>query len=32
VLEGSRADVSFIAGVMVDKFCWHLPLYRPCCS
>ena len=28
VLEGSRADVSFIAGVMVDKFCWHLPLYR----
>jgi transposase len=23
VLEGSRADVSFIAGVMVDKFCWH---------
>jgi transposase len=28
VLEGSRADVSFIAGVMVDKFQWHLPLYR----
>ena len=28
VLEGSRADVSFIAGMMVDKFAWHLPLYR----
>jgi len=28
VIEGSRADVSFIAGLMVDKFCWHLPLYR----
>lgn len=28
VIEGSRADVSFIAGVMVDKFQWHLPLYR----
>jgi len=28
VIEGSRADVSFIAGVIVDKFCWHLPLYR----
>ena len=28
VLEGSRADVSFIAGVLVDKFRWHLPLYR----
>jgi transposase len=28
VIEGSRADVSFIAGVMVDKFAWHLPLYR----
>jgi transposase len=28
VLEGSRADVSFIAGLLVDKFCWHLPLYR----
>jgi hypothetical protein len=26
VIEGSRADVSFIAGVMVDKFQWHLPL------
>lgn len=28
VIEGSRADVSFIAGVLVDKFLWHLPLYR----
>lgn len=28
VIEGSRADVSFIAGVMIDKFAWHLPLYR----
>jgi len=28
VLEGSRADVSFLAGLLVDKFVWHLPLYR----
>ena len=28
VLEGSRADVSFIAGMMVDKLVYHLPLYR----
>jgi transposase len=28
VIEGSRADVSFVAGLIVDKFCWHLPLYR----
>jgi len=28
VIEGSRADVSFLAGLIVDKFCWHLPLYR----
>ena len=28
VIEGSRADVSFVAGVLVDKFAWHLPLYR----
>jgi transposase len=28
VLEGSRADVSFLVGLLVDKFCWHLPLYR----
>lgn len=23
IIEGSRADVSFIAGVLVDKFAWH---------
>jgi len=29
ILESSsRADVSFVAGVLVDKFAWHLPLYR----
>jgi hypothetical protein len=28
VIEGSRADVSFIVGVLLDKFAWHLPLYR----
>lgn len=28
VIEGSRADVSFIAGLVLDKFLWHLPLYR----
>lgn len=28
VLDGSRADVSFIAGMIVDKFAFHLPLYR----
>jgi transposase len=28
VLDGSRADVSFIAGMMVDKLAFHLPLYR----
>lgn len=28
VLEGSRADVSFVAGLLMDKFAWHLPLYR----
>lgn len=28
VLEGSRADVSFIAGLLTDKFCYHQPLYR----
>ena len=28
VLEGSRADVSFVAGMLVDKFAYHLPLYR----
>ena len=28
VLDVSRADVSFIAGMIVDKFAFHLPLYR----
>ena len=28
VIEGSRADVSFVAGLLVDKFAYHLPLYR----
>ena len=28
VFEGSRADVSFIAGLLIDKFTYHLPLYR----
>ena len=28
VLERSAADVSFLAGMLIDKFCWHLPLYR----
>ena len=28
IIEGSRADVSFIVGVVLDKFRWHLPLYR----
>jgi transposase len=28
ILEGSRADVSFAAGLLMDKFAWHLPLYR----
>jgi transposase len=28
VIEGSRADVSFLVGVLMDKFRWHLPLYR----
>ena len=28
VLEGSRADVSFLVGLLLDKFAWHLPLYR----
>ena len=30
VLERSGADVSFLAAMLVDKFCWHLPLYRLC--
>ena len=28
VLDRSCADISFLAGMMVDKFCWHLPLHR----
>jgi transposase len=28
VIEGSRADVSFAAGLLVEKFAYHLPLYR----
>lgn len=28
VIEGSLADVSFIAGLLVDKFQYHLPLHR----
>ena len=28
VLEGSRADVSFVAGLLIDKFAYHLPFYR----
>lgn len=28
VLEGSRADVSLVAGILLDKAAYHLPLYR----
>ena len=28
VFDNSRADVSFIAGLVVDKFLYHQPLYR----
>ena len=28
VIEGSRADVSFLVGLLLDKFAWHLPPYR----
>jgi hypothetical protein len=28
VIEGSRADVSFIAAMLIDKFAYHLPFYR----
>ncbi len=28
VLDRSVADVSFLVGMLVDKFCYHLPLYR----
>lgn len=26
--RGAMADVSVVAGLLVDKFCFHLPLYR----
>lgn len=28
VIDGSRADVSFIAAMVIDKIAYHLPLYR----
>lgn len=28
VLDGCRADVSFIVGMIIDKFAYHRPLYR----
>ena len=28
VIDGSRADVSFIVGLLVDKLVYHLPFYR----
>ena len=28
VFEKSRADASFLAGILLDKFLYHLPLYR----
>jgi transposase len=28
VFEKSFADVSVLAGLLIDKFCYHLPLYR----
>lgn len=28
VFEKSHADVSFLAGLLIDKFQYHLPLYR----
>jgi transposase len=28
VIEGSWADVSFVVGLLVEKFQYHLPLYR----
>ena len=28
VIDGSRADVSFVVGLLVDKFAYHLLLYR----
>ncbi len=26
--HGSRADASFVVGMVIDKFDYHLPLYR----
>lgn len=28
VIDGSRADVSFIAGLLIDKFVYHIPFHR----
>ncbi len=28
VFDGGRAEVSFLAGLVIDKFLYHLPLYR----
>ena len=28
VIDGSRADVSFVVGMMIDKCAYHQPLYR----
>ena len=28
MIEGSRADVSFVAGLLMDKFAYHFPFYR----
>jgi transposase len=28
IIDGGRADVSFVVGLLVDKFAYHLPLYR----
>ena len=28
VFKNSCADVSFVAGLLIDKFMWHLPLHR----
>jgi hypothetical protein len=28
VIDGSRADVSFLAGLTIDKLLYHIPLYR----
>ena len=28
VIANSFADVSFLSGMLIDKFCYHLPLYR----